>query len=428
MANTIGGTSPGARNLISANRVNGVAIRGTSTAPGQSNVVAGNRIGTTGSGAGPLGNGQDGVFLAAGAIGNLIGGTVPAAGNVISANQSNGVDLFSAATANLVLGNRIGTDDSASFSLGNNNAGVMIDNASGNAIGGPTSTTGRGAGNVISGNRSSGLVISGAGAAGNLVQGNLIGTDGTGSQPLPNFTTGLTIDSASNNLIGGDQPGAGNVIAANRTFGVLVIGSNATGNQLAGNLIGTNSAGSSTLGNALDGLAVNASAGTTIGGLAAGARNVISGNGGNGVNILNISGADRIAILGNFIGTDPAGLRPVGNRLDGILLNGVTGTVIAGSALPNLISGNAGSGIHSIGSSGQSLIWANRIGTDLSGSSRPGQRRAKGSRWRMPAATPWEGLRRARGTCSPATAITGSGSTTRTASAICCSETRSAPT
>ena len=129
---------------------------------------------------------------------------------------------------------------------------------------------------------------------------------------MPNFTTGLTIDSASNNLIGGDQPGAGNVIAANRTFGVLVIGSNATGNQVAGNLIGTNSAGPSTLGNALDGLAVNASAGTTIGGLAAGARNVISGNGGNGVNILNISGADRIAILGNFIGTDPAGLRPVG--------------------------------------------------------------------------------------------------------------------
>ena len=50
----------------------------------------------------------------------------------------------------------------------------------------------------------------------------------------------------------------------------------------------------------------------------------------------------------------------------------MTGTVIAGSALPNVISGNAGSGIHSIGSSGQALMWANRIGTDLSGTSRLG--------------------------------------------------------
>ena len=72
--------------------------------------MAGNLIGTTGSGAGPLGNAQDGVFLAAGAIDNLIGGTAPAAGNLISANQSNGVELFSAATGNQVLGNRIGTD------------------------------------------------------------------------------------------------------------------------------------------------------------------------------------------------------------------------------------------------------------------------------------------------------------------------------
>ena len=48
-------------------------------------------------------------------------------------------------------------------------------------------------------------------------------------------------------------------------------------------------------------------------------------------------------------------MQALGNRLDGVLLNGVTGTVIAGSALPNLISGNAGSGIHSIGSSRATL-------------------------------------------------------------------------
>ncbi len=132
---------------------------------------------------------------------------------------------------------------------------------------------------------------------------------------------------------------------------MAVLGPDASGNQIAGNLIGTNSAGASNLGNALDGVIVNDAAGNTIGGARRPARNVISGNGGNGINILNITGPDGISILGNFIGTDPTGSKALGNGLDGVLLNGVTGTVIAGSALPNLISGNAGNGIHSIGSS-----------------------------------------------------------------------------
>ena len=48
---------------------------------------------------------------------------------------------------------------------------MMVNDASGNSIGGPTSSTGRGAGNLISGNRSSGVLISGAGAAGNRFRG-----------------------------------------------------------------------------------------------------------------------------------------------------------------------------------------------------------------------------------------------------------------
>ena len=48
-----------------------------------------------------------------------------------------------------------------------------------------TSLPGQGAGNVISGNRSSGVIIVGSAASGNQVQGNLIGTDGTGSLPCP---------------------------------------------------------------------------------------------------------------------------------------------------------------------------------------------------------------------------------------------------
>src|SRR5208337_4634451 len=176
------------------------------------------------------------------------------------------------------------------------------------------------------------------------------------------------VDSAPDNLIGGDQPGDGNVIAANRSFGVLLLGTTATGNRIAGNLIGTNPAGAANLGNALDGLVLSAAPGNTIGGLAAADRNVISGNGGNGIDVLNIVGADGVVILGNFIGTNPSGLGPLGNGLAGVLLNGVSGTVIAGAALPNLISGNGGNGIYLLGSSAAgTVVRGSLIGTDISG-------------------------------------------------------------
>ena len=368
LSNTIGGTAAGAGNLISANSSHGIEIGETATDPARLNVLEGNRIGTTATGSAPLGNAQDGVFLAAGASNNTVGGTVPAAGNLISANLSNGVELVTGATGNVVAGNLIGTDASGALALGNNNVGVFIFDTSANTIGGLTASAGRAPGNVISGNRSSGVLISGTLASGNQIQGNLIGTDSSGLTALPNASTGVTDDSAPNNLIGGDQPGEGNVIAANRSFGVFLLGITATGNQVAGNLIGTNPAGAANLGNALDGLVLSAAPGNTIGGLVAADRNVISGNGGNGIDVLNIVGADGVVILGNFIGTNPSGLGPLGNGLAGVLLNGVSGTVIAGAALPNLISGNGGNGIYLLGSStAGTVVRGSLIGTDISG-------------------------------------------------------------
>ena len=161
LSNTIGGTTAGAGNLISANRSQGIEIGGTAADPARMNVIEGNRIGTTATGSAALGNAQDGVFLAAGAVNNTVGGTVPAAGNLVSANLSNGVELVTGATANLVAGNLIGTDVSGALALGNNNVGVVIYDTSANTIGGLTASAGRAPGNVISGNRSSGVLISG---------------------------------------------------------------------------------------------------------------------------------------------------------------------------------------------------------------------------------------------------------------------------
>ncbi len=149
---------------------------------------------------------------------------------------------------------------------------------------------------------------------------------------------------------------------------MFLLGTSATGNRIAGNFIGTNRAGASNLGNALDGLILSDAPGNTIGGTVAADRNIISGNGGNGVNILNIAGPDRVAILGNFIGTSPSGLAALGNGMSGVLLNGVSGTVIAGAALPNVISGNGGNGIYVLGASAAgTIIEGSLIGIGITG-------------------------------------------------------------
>src|SRR5205823_1727056 len=127
---------------------------------------------------------------------------------------------------NVIEGNRIGTDVSGTRILANRGNGVEIA-ASDVQIGG----TAPGAGNLISGNAQDGILIAPSfsfftPANGNLVQGNLIGTDATGTAPLGNGSDGVSISGqfigASNNTIGGTAVGAGNTIAYNGHNGVTV--------------------------------------------------------------------------------------------------------------------------------------------------------------------------------------------------------------
>lgn len=62
---------------------------------------------------------------------------------MISANLTNGVELITGATTNLVEGNQIGTDGSGTLALANSNVGVVIYDTSANTIGGTTAITGR---------------------------------------------------------------------------------------------------------------------------------------------------------------------------------------------------------------------------------------------------------------------------------------------
>src|SRR6202043_3653662 len=105
---TIGGTTNGAGNLISANAAQGVYISDSGT---NLNVVQGNNIGLNAAGTATLGNGFSGIGIFTGAQSNTIGGTTSAARNVVSGNKNQGILLSGTnVSQNVIDGNYIGTD------------------------------------------------------------------------------------------------------------------------------------------------------------------------------------------------------------------------------------------------------------------------------------------------------------------------------
>jgi len=183
---------------------------------------------------------------------NTIGGTAPADRNIISGGIDGG-GLFintnsSTSSGNIVQGNYIGTNAAGLAALPSV-TGISFSNSATNTLIGGTAA---GAGNLISGNETFGIHL--AGSASNVIQGNLIGTDATGSAPLGNgsvFIGGAGIEGGgNNNTIGGTVPGAGNVIAFNmgppagapqqgHGQGVVLFGG--TGISIRGNSIFSNS-------------------------------------------------------------------------------------------------------------------------------------------------------------------------------------------
>ena len=199
------------------------------------------------------------------------------------------------------------------------------------------------------------------------MQGNYIGTDQSGTQPLGNRGNGIFVLNALDNLIGGSESGAGNLISGNLGNGIEINGSGSTGNAVQGDFIGLDVTGTHALPNASDGVVVAGASSNLIGGTSAAARNVVSGNVGNGVTVSN---ATRIVILGNFIGTDAAGTHALGNAADGVLLNTAASNTIGGTTpeARNILSGNSVAGVEIRGGgSSLNLVEGNYIGTDTSG-------------------------------------------------------------
>jgi uncharacterized repeat protein (TIGR01451 family) len=353
----IGGFTPADRNIISGNPI-GIDTNSTSLS-----TISGNYIGTDSSGTLPRPNGIGIRIQQTG--GATIGGTVAGAGNVISGNTTDGIQL-SSATPVAVQGNFIGTNAMGTGAVPNQN-GVDVTSGS-HKIGGTVA----GSGNVISGN-ALGIKLS-ASTGTPAVDGNLIGTDVTGSTSVPN---GEGINPQAGNFTIGFGGQSRNVISGNTTDGIVVSGS--AGGVISGAYIGTNAAGTAALANGRNGISLGTTASVVIGrNLGTGSEaNVISGNAAIGIWM---AAGSSYTIQGNLIGTNAAGSAAIANGSHGIATSDTCacgakiGDVAAsGPTFANTIAFNQGAGVYVGGNSlGAVAILSNPIhdntarGIDLS--------------------------------------------------------------
>lgn len=221
--------------------------------------------------------------------------------------------------------------------------------------------------NLISGNTSGVTATAGYPGTGWTIQGNYVGVAADGETALPNSTVdgsgAFSIDDVSNVTVGGDQLGATNVISGNLSFGLAPL--NAPNLTVQGNLIGTDWTGTTAIANSV-GIGIGGDlTGGLIGGTAASARNIISGN-----TIAGISAGPtgRPTFAGNYVGLDVTGQSPVPNGA-GILI--ASDTLVGGSvAGRNVVSGNTLFNISYQGTPSDTSgteISGNYIGTDAQG-------------------------------------------------------------
>ncbi len=276
---------------------------------------------------------------------------------------------------NLVEGNFVGLDATGTNALGGMALLIYLPK---NRIGGTTPA----ARNVISGHPTAGGLELLENGSGNTVQGNFIGTDRTGTQALGNFDRALVCGAAvSSNLIGGTVSGARNVISGNLDRGITLDGSN---NIVQGNFIGTDVTGLKPLGNARTGVEIGGP-GNLVGGTNSSAANVIAFNGVNGGGAFTTNGVDvkfgatGYAILGNSI-FDNAGLGidvnadmlvTAGHPVLTVVSNTGTTTLIRGTHTPNTafrleLFTNPTADPSGFGE-GKSLLTATNVTTDASG-------------------------------------------------------------
>jgi uncharacterized repeat protein (TIGR01451 family) len=342
--------------------INRFALDGIRVTNSSNNTVAGNYIGTNAAGDTDLGNGDDGIQISGTSTGNIIGGTIAADRNVISGNDSSGIEIpGGGSTGNFIRGNYIGINAAGDAALGNADDGITISGASGNVVGGPDATYR----NVISGNLDDGIYVTGNSNSTDI-RFNYVGTNAAGDADLGNSSEGILIDTNS------DNTGIyNNVISGNNDDGLDI--KNSTGATIQGNYIGVSADGLSPLGNTQEGVLLDNSSGNTFGGTTAAERNLVSGN--QWAIRLNGAGTTGNVIQGNYIGTDVTGTASIPNTDLGVSIrNGAVNNTIGGTAAGagNRIAfnGNIGVVLEAAAGTGNAIransIYSNvQLGIDL---------------------------------------------------------------
>jgi hypothetical protein len=373
---------------------NGIVLQ---TAGG--NLIAGNFIGTNSTGTAGTNIAADDVLIESGSSGNTVGGLTPGARDVLVNNNAGGSTLgagvdIEGASANLVVGNFVGTSASGTMSLagGTSSLGILIAaGATNNTVGGTTAA----ARNLISGNKGSGVQIGAAtdqsATSGNVVAGNWVGTDVTGLLALGNgfgaSPGGDGVDlvgtNSTSNTVGGSTAAAGNIISGNAYDGIFL--NDARDDTLEFNLVGADDAlnfSKTQMGNADFGIELDDAPQITIsrnlivnnltGGVAlfyAQTSNALIANNeiilNNGDGILFCSCGDGgSAIYGNLIGTSASGTVNLGNKGYGIDIgsaNNTVGGTAVGEANTIAFNTKAGIGLEKLNTDTGNTISANSI-------------------------------------------------------------------
>lgn len=281
VGNVIGGDAPEHRNVITG-------YYGVIVESGGFNRVEGNWIGIDAMGNPGFGDAH-GIQIDLSDDNEVIG-------NVIS-DYFVGMEVWGDRT--VIQGNRIGVDPNGLVAIPNA-LGVNIEGGDESLIGGSAA----GEGNLISGNAVGGIQLEGGldgAAVGNVLMGNTLGLDATGTTPIPNGTLmslpALSLVGAQDTWIGGTVPGSANIISGNDGDGIRI--NSAEGrNHVLGNRIGTDWLGIRVLGNVGHGVSINGNDNWIGDGSGPLARNVIAHNGGDGVWV---EAGTRNPILENMI-------------------------------------------------------------------------------------------------------------------------------
>ena len=373
-------------NWTSSNESSGIHI-----IEGSNSSLVGNHVGygVLGNLETAFGNVLYGIHVQGG-LAHVIGGGSSADANVVSGNNSDGIKIVGSEDVQIV-GNFLGTDSTGNLALANGGNGLSFENTKDSLI----------HSNLSSGNVGSGISIVATSpelASGNKITANYVGVSKSGLNSIANGQSGIAVFGANGTIIGVGETSLRNIISGNSGSGIVLTG--AVGTEISGNYIGVNSNGLQKLGNlgngvevlvgsigtTIDGInliAYNGTAGSailghgilvadssaTIGNTATGrsSGNLVYRNFLDGIRITGI-GATNVAVVGNFIGTNAAGVLGLGNGGSGISIDSANGVEVGGnlpsrptdSILGNLIVGNT-IGIQITNAVASDLSLGNRV-------------------------------------------------------------------